>query len=100
MGIYDRQGYVNREFIAENNLTQAQVLLLHLIKNGFITNAICNIAYGYRHLPARIRDLKENYGCKFQNITQKDMLNRFKQKTDYDEYHLTNKAEIVHLLGI
>lgn len=96
--MYTRDGYVSKEYIIEFGLTQAQIILLHLFKNNFITNAIAHNAYGIRHLPARIRDLKKVYGCKFKNISQKDLLNRFKQKTDFDEYHLINSKELRELL--
>lgn len=96
--MYTREGYVSKEFIIEHNLNQAQIILFHLFKNNFITNSLAHNAYGIRHLPARIRDLKEGYGCRFKNISQKDMLNRYKHKTDYDEYHLENSLEIKQMI--
>lgn len=96
--MYTREGFVSKEYIIKHGLSQAQIILLHLLKNNFITNATAHNAYGIRHLPARIRDLKNVYGCKFKNISQKDFLNRYKQKTDFDEYHLINIKELKALL--
>lgn len=88
---------VDRELIKNSNLNQREVVLLHLVKNGFITNKDCNECYGYRHLPSIIRDLKKLYGAKFDTITQKQV-NRFAQKTDYVEYHLMNRGAFAKCL--
>lgn len=82
--------FVDREFIRRCNLNQREVILLHLVKNGYITNKDCNEGYGYRHLPAIIRDLKRYYGTNIETISQKS-LNRFTQKTNFVEYHLKNR---------
>lgn len=81
---------LDREDIIRHKYNQKEVILLHLIENGYITNKECNEAYGFRHLPSIIRDLKKQYGAQFQTIMQKQ-LNRFNQKTDYVEYHLKNR---------
>lgn len=81
---------VDRDMITRCNLNQREVILLHLINNGMITNKDCNELYGYRHLPAIIRDLKRCYGAEFETIQQKQF-NRFRQKTDFVEYHLKNR---------
>lgn len=90
---------VDREEITKKNYTQCEVILLHLLYNGYITNKECNEAYGYRHLPSIIRDLKKKYFCDFQTISQKQ-LNRFQQKTDYVEYHLKNREMYKCQLGM
>lgn len=82
---------VDKEMITRCNLNQREVILLHLVNNGYITNKECNEAYGYRHLPSIIRDLKKLYGCEFDCIMQKG-LNRFKQKEEHTEYHLKNRG--------
>lgn len=81
---------IEKDFITKCKLTQQEVILLHLIKNGYITNKECNELYGFRHLPSIIRDLKEQWGVQFNTILQKQ-LNRFQQKTNYVEYHLLNR---------
>ena len=81
---------IDREEITKRNYNQREVILLHLIENGYITNKDCNEAYGYRHLPSIIRDLKKFYGCEFDCVMQKQ-LNRFQQKTEFTEYHLKNR---------
>ena len=82
--------YVDKDFIRRCNLNQKEVILLHLVKNGYITNKQCNEGYGYRHLPGIIRDLKKYYGAKIMTIGQRG-LNQFKQKTNYVEYHIQNR---------
>ena len=80
---------VEQERIERQRLNQQEVILLHLLYNGMITNKTCNECYGYRHLPSIIRNLKEDWGVTFNTIKQKS-LNRYKQKTDFVEYHITN----------
>ena len=80
---------IDKDQIQAQKLNQKEVVLLHLLYNGYITNAQSHEYYGYRHLPSIIRDLKENFGVTFDTIKQKG-LNRFKQKTDFVEYHITN----------
>lgn len=92
--------YIQKELVKTKNLTQNEVILLHLLKNGFITNKQASDNYGYHHLPGIIRVLKKMYGCRFENVRQKEMFNRFSQKTEYDEYHLRNREEIRKLLNI
>lgn len=92
--------YIDRELIKSKNLTQNEVILLHLVTNGFITNKQASDNYGFHHLPSIIRNLKKNYGCKFNNIKQRGMFNRFSQMVDYEEYHLVNKKEIGDWLNI
>ena len=82
---------IEKDFITKCNLNQQEVILLHLLKNGYITNKECNELYGYRHLPSIIRDLKEQWGARFNTIRQKQ-LNRFQQKTNHVEYHLINRG--------
>lgn len=89
--------YLSNKAITDKKLTQKEVILLHLLDNGYITNKQASDNYGYHHLPSIIRDLKKEYNCEFENIRQKS-LNRFKQGTEYDEYHLKNKEEIKRLL--
>lgn len=90
--------FIDREEITQRNLNQREVILLHLIENGYITNKDCNEGYGYRHLPSIIRDLKKYYGCDFDCVMQKQ-LNRFKQKTEFTEYHLKNREVYKCLLS-
>lgn len=80
---------VDKERIERQKLNQQEVILIHLLYNGYITNKDCNECYGYRHLPSIIRDLKKNWYVTFDTIEQKS-LNRYKQKTEYVEYHITN----------
>ena len=80
---------VDKKRIEDKKLNQREVILLHLLYNGMITNKDCNECYGYRHLPSIIRDLKEEYGVEIQTLKQKG-LSRFKQKTEFVEYHITN----------
>lgn len=91
--------YIEKELVKQKKLTQNEVILLHLLKNGFITNKQASDNYGYHHLPGIIRNLKKMYNCKFKNIRQKEIFNRFSQKTEYDEYHLTNKEEVEEWLN-
>ena len=81
---------IEKDFITKCNLNQREVILLHLLNNGYITNKDCNELYGFRHLPSIIRDLKKYYGCDFDCVMQKQ-LNRFQQKTEFTEYHLKNR---------
>lgn len=80
---------VDKKEIEKQNLTQQEVVLLHLLYNGYITNKDCNECYGYRHLPGIIRDLHENWEVQFNKIKQKS-LNRYKQKTEHLKYHIAN----------
>lgn len=80
---------VDKKIIEDKKLSQPEVILLHLLYNGMITNKDCNECYGYRHLPSIIRDLKNDYGVTFNTIKQKG-ISRFKQKTEYVEYHIKN----------
>lgn len=80
---------INKDQIQAQKLTQQEVILLHLLYNGYVTNAQSHEYYGFRHLPSIIRDLKKHWGVTFQTIKQKGF-NRFKKKTDYVEYHITN----------
>lgn len=89
---------IPKEQIERQKLTQQEVILLHLLYNGFITNKDCNECYGFRHLPSIIRDLKENWLVTFSTIKQKS-LNRYKQKTDFVEYHITNPQLYRGLIG-
>ena len=81
---------VDKDMITRCNLNQREVILLHLVNNGMITNKDCNELYGFRHLPSIIRDLKKFYGCEFDCVTQKQV-NRYKQKTEFTEYRLKNR---------
>ncbi len=90
--------YLKKEFIEKNKLTQNEVVLLHLIKNGYITNKQASDNYGFHYLPGIIRNLKVMYGCKFENVKQINVLNRYNQKTEFEEYHLKNKAQITEIL--
>lgn len=81
---------VDREEITRCKYNQREVILLHLLENGYITNKDCNELYGFRHLPSIIRDLKKYYGCDFDCVMQKQ-LNRFQQKTEFTEYRLKNR---------
>lgn len=90
--------YLEKRFIEENKLTQNEVVLLHLIKNDYITNKQASDNYGFHHLPGIIRNLKVLYGCKFENIKQRNVFNRYKQKTEFDEYHLKNRTQIQEIL--
>ena len=89
---------IDREEITKRNYNQREVILLHLIENGYITNKDCNEAYGFRHLPSIIRDLKKLYGCQFDCPIQKQF-NRFGQKTEFTEYHLKNREVYKCLLS-
>ena len=80
---------IDREQIERQKLNQQEVILLHLLYNGFITNKDCNECYGFRHLPSIIRNLKEDWGVTFDTIKQKS-LNRYKQKTGFVEYPISN----------
>ena len=91
--------YIKSELIKAKRLTQNEVILLHLIKNGFITNKQASDNYGFHHLPSIIRALKRTYNCKFANVRQKEMFNRYNQKTEYDEYHLLNRDELQRLIS-
>ena len=92
--------YVDKNLIKQKKLTQNEVVLLHLLKNDYITNKQASDNYGYHHLPSIIRNLKKLYNCKFKNIRQKEIFNRFSQKTEYDEYHFVNKEEVNKWLNI
>ena len=83
---------INPDIIEQKNLNQQEVILLHLLNIGFITNKICQEAYGYIHGPKIIANLKKNYGAQIKTYKQKglNILNRYKQKTEFVEYHLEN----------
>lgn len=83
--------------IETQNLNQQEVILLHLLYNGYITNKDCNECYGYRHLPSIIRNLKKYWSVQFKTYGQKS-LNRYKQKTDYVEYHIQNPSMYKELI--
>lgn len=83
---------INPDIIEQKNLTQQEVILLHLVNIGGVTNKICNEGYGYRHTPKIIENLKKNYGAQITTYRQKglNILNRYKQKTEFVEYRLEN----------
>ena len=41
--------YIQKELVKTKNLTQNEVILLHLLKNGFITNKQASDNYGYHN---------------------------------------------------
>lgn len=91
--------FIDKKIIKNQNLTQNEVILLHLLKNGYITNKQASDNYGFHHLPGIIRNLKLQYGCEFNNVRQKEIFNRFSQKTEYDEYHLSNRKAIENIFN-
>lgn len=40
--------YIEKELVKQKKLTQNEVILLHLLKNGFITNKQASDNYGYQ----------------------------------------------------
>lgn len=83
---------INPDLIEQLNLTQLEVILLHLLNIGAITNKISNEGYGYRHIPKIIETLKKRYGAEIKTYKQKglNIQNRYKQKTEFVEYNLEN----------
>lgn len=88
---------INPKLIREQELTQAQTILLHLVYIGCITPKTCEKGYGYMYCASIIRDLKEQYGARIEAIKQKS-LNQFKQQTDHVEYHLQNPQYFKEIL--
>lgn len=80
---------ISDDYIRKHNLNHQEVVLLHLLNFGSITNNDCSDAYGYNNGERIICNLKENYGVTFNTIKQKS-INRYFQKTDFVEYHITN----------
>ena len=85
---------INPDLIEQKKLTQQEVILLHLLNIGAVTNKTCREGYGYGHCPSIIRNLKEDYGVEFTTIKQKglNIKNRYKQQTEYVEYHISNPS--------
>lgn len=83
---------ISDDYITAHKLNQQEVVLLHLLNFGYITNKICGDAYGYNCGESVIRNLKEDYGVEFDTITKRglNVVNRYKQKTNYAEYHIKN----------
>jgi hypothetical protein len=72
-------------------VSQAERIYNHLQEHGFITNAQSNEIYGFRHLPAIIRDIKKKYGVEIEtkNITG---CNRFGDRVWWKKYILKEGA--------
>ena len=83
---------ISDDYITKHKLNQQEVVLLHLLNFGYITNKICSDAYGYENGESIIRYLKEDYGVTFDTIKKRglNIVNRYKQKSNYVEYHITN----------
>jgi len=70
----------------QQNMSQEDRILCHLIVNGKISNKECNEIYGFRHLPSIIRYLrKRNVNIK---SVQKTGENRFNSKVYWVDYVL------------
>lgn len=50
---------MNGNIYSQKNMSQEDVILLHLIKHGKISNKDCNNIYGFTHLPSVIRYLRK-----------------------------------------
>ena len=50
---------MNGNIYSQKNMSQEDVILLHLIKHGKISNKECNNIYGFTHLPSVIRYLRK-----------------------------------------
>jgi len=75
----------------QNNMSQEDRVLFHLIINGKICNKECNELYGFRHLPSIIRYLrKRNINIKNKQNTSK---NRFGKKVYWVDYILAPPKE-------
>lgn len=83
---------INDKFIKAHNLTQQEVVLLHLLHLGSITNKVCSLAYGYENGESAIRYLRERWGAIIETEKQKglNIKNRYGQKTEYGTYYLKN----------
>lgn len=68
-------------------VTQAERVYNHLQLWGFITNAQSNEIYGFRHLPAIIRDIKKQYHVEFDEEWMTGC-NRFGDKVRWKKYIL------------
>ncbi|MBQ8636300.1 hypothetical protein IJX73_00765 [bacterium] len=75
----------------QQNMSQEDRILCHLIVNGKISNKECNEIYGFRHLPSVIRYLrKRNINIK---SVQRTGENRFSSKVYWVDYTLAPPAE-------
>lgn len=92
---------ISDDYITKHKLNQQEVVLLHLLNFGYITNKICGDAYGYENGESVIRYLKKDYGVTFDTITKRglNVVNRYKQKSNYVEYHITNPQLYRGLIG-
>ncbi|MBE7711222.1 MAG: hypothetical protein E7Z92_03680 [Cyanobacteria bacterium SIG31] len=50
---------MNGNIYSQKNMSQEDIILLHLIKHGKISNKECNKEYGFTHLPSVIRYLRK-----------------------------------------
>ncbi|MBQ7126453.1 hypothetical protein IJO12_05140 [bacterium] len=50
---------MNGNIYSQKNMSQEDVILLHLIKHRKISNKECNNIYGFTHLPSVIRYLRK-----------------------------------------
>ena len=82
---------IKESYINKHKLNHQEVVLLHLLHFGYITNHICSLAYGYDNGESIIRNLKKHWGVTFDTIKQKG-ITRFKKKSEYVEYHITNPS--------
>lgn len=83
---------ISDKFIDDHKLNHQEVVLLHLLNFGYITNNICSSAYGYDNGESIIRNLSEKYGVQFDKEQQKglNVVNRYKQQTNYTKYFIKN----------
>ena len=73
-------------------VSQAERVYNHLQIFGFITNAQANDMYGFRHLPAIIRDIKEQFNAEFDEEWQTGC-NRFGEEVRWKKYILKKKDD-------
>lgn len=69
---------------------QAERIYNHLQVFGFITNEQAHAMYGFRHLPAIIRDIKEKYGTEFEEEWMTGC-NRYGDTVRWKKYILKKK---------
>jgi hypothetical protein len=88
--------YITNEGIENSTgMTQAEIVLNHLMEHGRITNMQCHLLYGIRHAPSVIRDIKKKLQIEdiYEITTEaKAGCNRYGDKTNWVDYILTPKV--------
>ena len=80
-------------FLAQIKGKRSQIVVQHILKNGFITTEDLETMYGYKHPPRAIRDVREQ-GVPIESFRVKDSQNRDIAAYRFGDISNINKAKL------